>query len=80
MTFQVSSPASSRNTLVGASSSECRQLPETVWSKVAANSFLKHFLRQYLISKNFYIATMLPNRILRSIAAISGPRLTLATV
>ena len=41
VTFQVSSLASSRNTLVGTSSSECRQMPETVWPKVAANSFLK---------------------------------------
>ena len=32
-------PASSRNSLVGASSSECRQLPERVWPKVTANSF-----------------------------------------
>ena len=38
MTFHVSSLVSSRNSLVGASSSECRQMPERVWPKVAANS------------------------------------------
>ena len=40
VTFQVSSLASSRNSLAGAGSSECRQLPEMVCvPKVAANSF-----------------------------------------
>ena len=45
MIFQVNSLASSRNSLVGASSSECRQLPERVWPKVAANFF---FLNTFL--------------------------------
>ena len=39
VTFQVSSLASSRNSLDGTSSSECRQSPETFLPKVAANSF-----------------------------------------
>ena len=51
-TFQVSSLTSSRNSLVGTSSSECRQLPEKVWPKIAANSFYKHFLGN--TAENFY--------------------------
>ena len=39
MTFQVSFLACSWNSLVGAGSSEYRQLPEMVWPKVAANYF-----------------------------------------
>ena len=76
--FQVSSLASSRNSLAGASSSECRQLPERVCAAQSSCKLKKKQLgnRQHFISKNFWIAQVLPDRILRSIAAIFGPRLT----
>ena len=80
MTFQVSSLASSRNSLVGTSSSECRQLPETVWPKVAANFFQNTFIGNTSSPRISALSQVLPDKILRIIAAISGTRLSLATV
>ena len=69
VTLSVSLLASFSNSLVGASSSECQTVArDGVHPEVVANS-----------SQNTSLNSTSSPRILRRIAAISGPRLTLAT-
>ena len=77
----VSLLARSRNSLVGADSGEYQTVArDGVRLEVAVNSFQNTFLGNTSSPKISGLPQVLSDRILRSIAAISGPRLTLATV
>ena len=78
VTFQVCSLASSRNSLVGTASADSSQR----WCvlKVVTNSFQNTFLGNTSSSRIYVLPLVLWHKILRSIAAIFRPRLSLATV
>ena len=74
-------PASSRNSLVGGSSNECQTVVrDDVSTEVAKSSSQNTLLGCTSCPRISALSQVLPDRVLRNIKIICGPRLALATV